>query len=130
MPERPLLILPSPGEPVARRKKGVGGGQFHRPSPERQAERLSPRFERLQRALEERRARLQMEARDLVPEPGYCTKPEVYDSGMLYGHTRRVFGWRDCCWGCLSGERDDDGDVLDKPATAAIESTVPAPSVR
>ena len=68
MPERPLLILPSPGEPVARRKKGVGGGQFHRPSPERQAERLSPRFERLQRALEERRVRLQMEARDLVPE--------------------------------------------------------------
>ena len=68
MPERPLLILPSPGEPVTRRKKGGGGGQFHLPSTERQSERLSPQFERLQRALEERGARLQMEARDLVPE--------------------------------------------------------------
>ena len=68
MPERPLLILPSPGEPVIRRKKGGGGGQFRRPSAERQAERLSPQFERLQQTLEERRTRLQMEARDLVPE--------------------------------------------------------------
>ena len=53
---------------MAPRKKGGGGGQFHRPSPERQAERLSPQFERLQQTLEERRARLQMETRDLVPE--------------------------------------------------------------
>ena len=68
MPERPLLILPSPGEPVTRRKKGGGGGKFHLPGAERQAERLSPQFEHLQRTLEERRARLQMEARDLVPE--------------------------------------------------------------
>ena len=68
MPERPLLILPSPGEPLARRRRGGGGGQVHRPGAERQAERLSPRFERLQQALEERRARLQMEARDVVPE--------------------------------------------------------------
>ena len=68
MPERPLLILPSPGEPVARRKRHSGGGKFHRPTPERQSERLSPQFERLQQTLEERRARLQMETRDLVPE--------------------------------------------------------------
>ena len=53
---------------MTRRKKGGGGGKFHRPSPERQAERLSPQFERLQQTLEERRAWLQMEARDLVPE--------------------------------------------------------------
>ena len=53
---------------MTRRKKGGGGGQFHHPSAERQAERLSPQFERLQQTLEERRTRLQMEARDLVPE--------------------------------------------------------------
>ena len=53
---------------MARRKKPPGGGKFHRPPPERQSERLSPQFERLQQTLEERRARLQMEARDLVPE--------------------------------------------------------------
>ena len=68
MPERPLLILPSPGQPLVRRKRTSGGGKFHSPSPERQVERLSPRFERLQQAFEERRTRLQMEARDLLPE--------------------------------------------------------------
>ena len=68
MPERPLLILPSPGEPVARRRRGGGGGKFHRPSLERQAERLAPRFALLQEVLEARRARLQAEAHDLVPE--------------------------------------------------------------
>ena len=68
MPERPLLILPAPAEPAERRKKRGGGGLFHRPSRERQAERLTPRFEQLQRALEARRARLQTEAQGLVPE--------------------------------------------------------------
>ena len=68
MPERPLLILPNPGEPVARRKRGGGGGKFHRPSLERQAERLAPRFALLQEAMEARRARLQADAHDLVPE--------------------------------------------------------------
>ena len=68
MPERPLLILPSPGEPVARRRRSAGGGKLHLPSPQRQTERLAPQFERLQQTLEERRVRLQMEARDLVPE--------------------------------------------------------------
>ena len=53
---------------MARQKKYGGGGSFHRPNPGRQAERLSPQFEHLQQTLEERRARLRMEARDLVPE--------------------------------------------------------------
>lgn len=68
MPERPLLILPNPGQPVARRRRGGGDGKFRRPSLERQAERLTPRFALLQEALEARRARLQAEAHDLVPE--------------------------------------------------------------
>ena len=53
---------------MARRKRPPGSGKHHFPSAERQAERLSPQFERLQRALDERRARLQTEAHDLVPE--------------------------------------------------------------
>jgi len=68
MPERPLLILPDPGEPVERRKKTGRGGSFHRPSRERQLERLTPRFEQLQQAIDARRARLQTEAQGLVPE--------------------------------------------------------------
>ena len=68
MPELPLLILPNPGEPAKRRKKGGGGGRYHNPSRERQTERLTPRFEQLQQAFEERHTRLQVEATGLVPE--------------------------------------------------------------
>ena len=64
----PLLILPAPGDPIKRRKKPPGIPSFHRPARERQAERLTPRFEELQRALEARRARLHTEAQALVPE--------------------------------------------------------------
>ena len=68
MPERPLLILPTPGAPVKRRKKSGGSGGFHLPSSHRQGERLSPRFALVEQAFEARRVRLQVEARDLVPE--------------------------------------------------------------
>ena len=68
MPERPLLILPNPGEPLPRLKKHGGGGATHFPTRARQAERLEPKFETLQRAMEARRVRLQAESHDLVPE--------------------------------------------------------------
>ena len=68
MPERPLLILPSPGEPLPRRRRGGGGGAPHLPSLVRQAERLDPKFDALQQALEARRVRVQAESHDLVPE--------------------------------------------------------------
>lgn len=68
MPERPLLILPHPGEPLPRRKRIGGGDAPHFPSRARQAERLAPKFEVLQRAMDDRRVRLQAESHDLVPE--------------------------------------------------------------
>ncbi len=46
MPERPLLIFPTPA--VAGRatmKTGFGSSNYHFPSPQRQKERLTPRFE-------------------------------------------------------------------------------------
>ena len=68
MPERPLLILPHPGEPLDRLKGRGGGGDFPRPTRERQAKRLSSGFSRLQQALDQQQARLWSEASDLVPE--------------------------------------------------------------
>lgn len=68
MPERPLLILAAPGEPEARAKRTGGGGSPQYPSKPRQAERLTPRFEALQQALEARRATLRTEAAGLAPE--------------------------------------------------------------
>lgn len=68
MPERPLLILPNPGEPLPRVRRRGGGGAPHFPSRARQAERLEPKFEALQNAMEARRVRLQAESHDLVPE--------------------------------------------------------------
>lgn len=68
MAERPLLILPAPGEPAARRKKSGGGGSPRLPSRGRQAERLGPRFVAVQQAFEARHARLQPDATGLSPE--------------------------------------------------------------
>ena len=68
MPERPLLILPNPGKPLPRVRKRGGGGALHFPNRARQAERLEPKFETLQNAMEARRVRLQAESHDLVPE--------------------------------------------------------------
>ncbi len=68
MPERPLLILPNPGAPVPRPRRAGGGGGHHLPDRARQAERLAPKFEALQQALDARRVRLQAASHDLVPE--------------------------------------------------------------
>lgn len=68
MPDRPLLILPSPSEPERRNSKGGGGGKIHLPTRQRQTERLAPRFEALARAFDARRARLQVEPGGITPE--------------------------------------------------------------
>ena len=68
MAERPLLILPAPGDPAARRKKTGRGGTPRLPSRERQGERLGPRFTAVQRAFDARRARLQADATNVSPE--------------------------------------------------------------
>lgn len=68
MPDFPLLILPTPIEPVERRRLGGGPGRIRKPSRERQAERLTLRFEQLQQALDARRARLQTDSQGIVPE--------------------------------------------------------------
>ncbi len=68
MAERPLLILPKPAHAPEGLRRFGGGAKLHRPSFERQKKRLERRFEQLQQAMDERRARLQIEAVGLVPE--------------------------------------------------------------
>ena len=68
MPERPLLVLPRPGQPVERPKRRGFPPNINRPTRERQGERLTPRFEALQQAIESHRARFQLDAQALVPE--------------------------------------------------------------
>ena len=68
MPERPLLVLPRPGQPVERPKRRGFPPNINRPTRERQGERLSPRFEALQQAMESHRTRFQLDAQAIVPE--------------------------------------------------------------
>src|ERR1044071_3102451 len=68
MPDRPLLILPAPGQPQGRAKKSGGPGSAHLPTRARQGERLVPRFAALQQAFNAKRARLRVEPGGLAPE--------------------------------------------------------------
>ena len=68
MPERPLLVLPKPGQPVARVKRRGFLPNIKRPTRARQGERLKPQFEALQQTFDAHRARFQMDAQGLVPE--------------------------------------------------------------
>lgn len=67
MPDRPLLLFPTPE--TADRSKGRGfPGRIHRPSRGRQGERLAPMFRQLQTAFNERRVEIQQSAAGADPE--------------------------------------------------------------
>ena len=68
MPDRPLLIFPSPGRPLGPKRSGGGSDRLRFPSRTRQAVLLDSRFERIERWFRERKLRLQAESHDLVPE--------------------------------------------------------------
>jgi len=91
MPERPLLVLPSPGPPADRRHRPGGGGPPHLPTRERQAQRLEPRFTVLQQALDAGRARLRSDAVGLVPEQVIVLET-VGPVGNFVNAVRRVDG--------------------------------------
>ena len=64
----PLLVLPTPRSADRPRLRGRPGPQLRVPSPERQAERLSPRFQTLARSFDARRADLQTQIVGAEPE--------------------------------------------------------------
>ncbi len=67
MPERPLLLFPTP-ETASRSTLGGGGGRVRRPTPQQQWDRLSPVFSQLQAAFELRRVEIQQNASGITPE--------------------------------------------------------------
>jgi len=67
MPERPLILFPTP-EIASRSGLGRGGSNFHKPSGTRQWDRLSPRFRELQAQLDARRLEIQQTAAGVDPE--------------------------------------------------------------
>ena len=67
MPERPLLLFPTP-EAASRSTLGGGGGRLRRPTLQRQWDRLSPVFSQLQTAFDARRVEIQQNAAGINPE--------------------------------------------------------------
>lgn len=67
MPDRPLLLFPTP-EVAERAKLPPSPGRIHRPSHQRQGQRLAPIFARLQAEFEARRVELQQTAAGADPE--------------------------------------------------------------
>ena len=67
MADRPLLLFPTP-EIASRSKLGGGRGKYHRPSYERQSQRLSPVFSQLQDTFNARRVEVQQTTAGVDPE--------------------------------------------------------------
>ena len=67
MPERPLIVLPSPAAATRGRLPG-GGGMTHLPSRGRQGQRIGPKFETLKAYFEQRAVELRASAAGQVPE--------------------------------------------------------------
>ena len=65
--DRPLLIFPEPGRAERTRRQGFVG-RIRTPDVGQQAERLAPQFQRLQDALEQKRAALQDNTLGIQPE--------------------------------------------------------------
>lgn len=67
MPERPLLLFPTP-QPADRTKQKPQFGRVHKPNVGRQGQRLSPMFNQLQAAFDARRVEIQQNTAGIDPE--------------------------------------------------------------
>ncbi len=67
MPERPLIVLPSPAQ-ASRSQLGGGGGSPHLPSRGRQGQRLSPKFDSLRDYFQQRAVEIRASAAGQIPE--------------------------------------------------------------
>lgn len=67
MPERPLLLFPTP-EVTSKSNLGGGGGSPHLPTHYRQGERLAPKFTQLQEAVRARNIEIQQAVTGIDPE--------------------------------------------------------------
>lgn len=90
MSRRPLLLFPTPDTTSPSSRNG-GGGAPNQPSVIRQAERLGPKFSRLENALENRRIEVQNDTPGVDPE--YTVVIETYSSvSEFFKAVRKVEG--------------------------------------
>ena len=68
MPERPLLLFPTPQPADRTRRRGTPPRHLHRPDVTRQGQRLSPMFNQLRAAFETRRVEIQQTSAGMDPE--------------------------------------------------------------
>jgi len=113
MPERPLILFPRRDD-SDRAKKGGGTPFFKKPSIVRQAQRLEPKFEQLQRAIEQKNIALQQSPTGINPECALVL--DVIGSvDSFYSAVKKIDGLE---WmfdiSLEEIERDDDFQPLDK----------------
>ncbi|MGO9622117.1 MAG: S8 family peptidase [Desulfobaccales bacterium] len=122
--KRPLLILPFPGQPVERSKKSPPRDMISRPSRERQAQKLGPRFTSLQETFEARRSRMTVEAAGITPEEVLVLKTAGSVEDFI-GAVQKITGME---WlGEIEEEDippDDDFFALDDKGHRKLEKTL------
>ena len=113
MPERPLILFPRYED--SDRAKGSGGPQkFSKPSVSRQMQRFSPKFEQLQRAIQQKNIAIQQSPTGINPECALVL--EVIGSvDSFYSVIKNIDGLELMFDISVDGvEQDDDFKLLDK----------------
>lgn len=117
MAERPLILFPTP-EDSERAKGGSGQSPFSKPSVGRQFERLEPRLEQLQKAIELKNITVQQSPTGINPE--FALVFEVINSvDSFYTAVKRIDGFEWMFDFSIEGiPADDDFYQLDKHGQA------------
>ena len=91
MPERPIILFPTPEQADKEKKKGIPPKNISFPSKERQYDRLNPKLEELQRAFDNKNVVLQQSSLGINPD--YALVFEVVGSAEnFYTAVRKMDG--------------------------------------
>ena len=113
MPERPLILFPRYED--SDRAKGSGGPQkFSKPSVSQQMQRFSPKFEQLQRAIQQKNIAIQQSPTGINPECALVLET-IGSVDSFYSVIKNIDGLELMFDISIDGvEPDDDFKLLDK----------------